>query len=177
MDRISDLAGELIYLRPMEEADAESIVIWRNKDWVRHNFLYQEPFTLEGQLNWLHTQVEPGHVAQFVICEKESGRAVGSVYFRDIDRGKSCAEYGIFIGEEDAVGKGYGTEAAGLALAFAFEELGLESIFLRVFEDNVRARKSYEKAGFFPIKDRQERIMTEAGSRTVVFYEKKRHVL
>lgn len=174
MDRISGPAGELVYLRPMGEADADSIVIWRNKEWVRRNFLYQEPFTLEGQLNWLHTQVEPGHVAQFMICEKDSERAVGSVYFRDVDREKSCAEYGIFIGEEDAVGKGYGTEAAGLALAFAFEELGLESIFLRVFEDNVRARKSYEKAGFLPMKDRQERVMTKDGSRTVVFYEKKR---
>ena len=86
MDRISGASEPLVCLRPMEEADADSIVLWRNKEWVRRNFLYQEPFTREGQLNWLHTQVEPGHVAQFMICETDSGRAVGSVYFRDIDR-------------------------------------------------------------------------------------------
>ena len=42
-------------------------------------------------------------------------RPVGSVYFRDIDRVKKEAEYGIFLGEDDAAGKGYGTEAAKLA--------------------------------------------------------------
>lgn len=174
MDKIPGASEELVYLRPMEEADADSIVTWRNKEWVRRNFIYQKPFTREGQLNWLHTQVEPGHVAQFIICEKNAGRPVGSVYFRDIDRIKKCAEYGIFIGEEDAVGKGYGTQAARLALHTAFVELGLESVFLRVFEDNIGARKSYEKAGFLPIKDRREKVITENGGRTILFYERKR---
>lgn len=66
-----------IYLRPMTEADTENIVAWRNKDRVRRNFIYQKPFTKEGHLNWLHTQVEPGHAVQFVICEKDAeiGRA------------------------------------------------------------------------------------------------------
>lgn len=160
-----------VYLRPMQEADTDRIVTWRNKDRVRHNFIYQKPFTREGHLNWLHTQVEPGHVVQFMICEKTSGRAVGSVYFRDIDREKKCAEYGIFIGEDDAVGKGYGTQAAKLALACAFEELGLKRVFLRVFEDNIGARKSYEKAGFLLIKDRREEVSTDKRTRTVLFYE------
>ena len=176
MDRISGASEPLVCLRPMEEADADSIVLWRNKEWVRRNFLYQGPFTREGQLNWLHTQVEPGHVAQFMICETDSGRAVGSVYFRDIDRINSCAEYGIFIGEEDAVGKGYGTQAAGLALRIAFEELELESVFLRVFEDNIGARKSYEKAGFLPIKGRQDEVTTGNQKRTVLFYEIRRRL-
>lgn len=162
---------EAVYLRPMQEADTDRIVTWRNKDRVRHNFIYQKPFTREGHLNWLHTQVEPGHVVQFMICEKTSGRAVGSVYFRDIDREKKCAEYGIFIGEDDAVGKGYGTQAAKLALACAFAELGLKRVFLRVFEDNIGARKSYEKAGFLLMKDRREEVSIDKCTRTVLFYE------
>lgn len=166
-----ELTEEPIYLRPMEEADTDKIVAWRNKDRVRRNFIYQKPFTKEGHLHWLRTQVEPGHVVQFMICEKESGRAVGSVYFRDIDRETGCAEYGIFIGEDDAVGKGYGTRAARRALVFAFEELGLKRVFLRVFEDNARARKSYESAGFHLITDRREEVTTDEGRRTVVFYE------
>ena len=47
----------LVCLRPMEEADADSIVLWRNKEWVRRNFLYQEPFTREGQLNWVRNDI------------------------------------------------------------------------------------------------------------------------
>lgn len=171
MDEIlSSSSAASVYLRPMQEADTEQIVAWRNKERVRHNFIYQKPFTREGHLNWIRTQVEPGHVVQFVICEKGSERAVGSVYFRDIDREKRCAEYGIFIGEDDAVGKGYGTQVAKLALAYAFKKLQLKSVFLRVFADNKGARKSYENAGFYLIKDRQEEVTIDGITRTVVFY-------
>jgi diamine N-acetyltransferase len=33
-------------------------------------------------------------------------------------------------------------------LQYAFEEMKLHRVYLRVFEENVRARKAYEKAGF-----------------------------
>ncbi|MCM1174281.1 MAG: GNAT family N-acetyltransferase [Blautia sp.] len=170
MEVIERPSEELVYLRPIQETDTERVVAWRNKERVRHNFIYQKPFTEEGHLNWLRTQVEPGHVVQFIICEKASGRAVGSVYFRDIDRERGCAEYGIFIGEDDALGRGYGTQAAKLALACAFEKLRLRSVFLRVFADNAGARKSYEKAGFALIKDRREEVTMDGVTRTVVFY-------
>lgn len=163
---------DLIYLRPMEIADTDKIVAWRNQDRVRNNFIYRKPFTREGHLNWIRTQVETGHVVQFVICERESGRAVGSVYFRDIDREKGCAEYGIFIGEDDAVGKGYGTQAAKLALAYAFEELKLRSVFLRVFADNMAARRSYEKAGFRIREGCRDELVIDGEVRTVIFMER-----
>lgn len=162
-----------IYLRKMEVSDTDSIVEWRNKDRVRRNFIYQQPFTVEGHLNWIATQIETGHVVQFMICEKASGRAVGSVYLRDIDKEKGCAEYGIFIGEDDAVGMGYGTEAARLALSYAFDVLGLGRVFLRVFEDNAGARKSYEKAGFRLMDGKQEDIAADGKTRKLVFMEKK----
>ncbi|MBD5458327.1 MAG: GNAT family N-acetyltransferase [Lachnospiraceae bacterium] len=170
MDAISRSLAERVYLRPIRETDTELVVAWRNKERVRHNFIYQKPFTKEGHLNWLHTQVEPGHVVQFIICEKVSDRPVGSVYFRDIDREKSIAEYGIFIGEDDALGKGYGTQAAKLALAYAFEKLRLQSVFLRVFADNTAARKSYENAGFCLVENRQEEVTIDGMTRIVVFY-------
>lgn len=163
----------MIYLRKMEVSDTEKIVEWRNKSRVRNNFIYQKPFTIEGHLNWLHTQIEPGHVVQFIICEKASGRAVGSTYLRDIDREKGCAEYGIFIGENDAVGKGYGTQAAKLTLAYAFGELKLNYIFLRVFEDNTAARMSYKKAGFEVIEGKYDDITINGAIRRMIFMEAK----
>lgn len=159
-----------VYLRQMQVFDTDNIIAWRNNPRVRHNFIYQGLFTPEGHLNWIKTQIEPGHVVQFVICEKESGRAVGSVYFRDIDRERKCAEYGIFIGEDDAVGKGYGTQAARLALLYAFSRMQLDFVFLRVFADNVGARTSYERAGFRLVRDKKEDVVIDGTARTVVFY-------
>lgn len=160
---------EKVYLRLMETDDTEKIVTWHNRDFVRKNFIYQEPFTKEGHLSWIRNQVEPGHVVQFIICLSD-GREIGSVYFRDIDRAKGIAEYGIFIGEEDALGCGYGTQAAKAALEYAFTKLKLDKIFLRFLADNIGARKSYEHAGF-RMTDRSDTAMTMLGERVVRFME------
>lgn len=181
------MSAEKVYLRPITAADTAKIVFWRNKDFVRGNFIYQKLFTEEGHLTWLREQVEPGHVAQFIICvaagedsqkspadENRASWEIGSVYLRDIDREKKTAEYGVFIGEEEALGRGYGVRAARLMLAYGFENLQLEKIFLRVLEDNAGARKSYTKAGFELIKDKKESMQLEQGVRNVLFMEVKR---
>ncbi len=137
-----------IYLRPMTYEDTDLIVKWRNQDEVRKNFIYQELFTRDSHENWIRTMVEPGKVVQMVICEEGTDTPFGSVYIRDIDHVHHKGEYGIFIGENDARGRGVGTAAAKLMLRYGFEELSLHKIFLRVFADNLRAIRSYEKAGF-----------------------------
>ena len=135
-------------LRLMTEEDTDRIVAWRNKDFVQTNFIYQEPFTREGHLSWIRNQVEKGHVVQFIICLPD-GREIGSVYFRDIDRDKGTAEYGIY---------------------YAFTKLSLRKIYLRFLADNTAARKSYEHAGFV-MTDRKETVMTKQGRREVFFME------
>lgn len=137
-----------IYLRLMTVEDTDMIIAWRNSDAVRKNFIYQELFTREGHLNWIRTMVDTGRVVQMIICMVDSDKPVGSVYIRDIDLQHRKAEYGIFIGEESARGKGIGTQAASMMLQYCFEELKLHRVFLRAFADNMQAIRSYEKAGF-----------------------------
>lgn len=143
-----NLTGEKVRLRLMDDEDTELIVRWRNNPRVRNNFIYQKPFTKEGHENWVRTMVDTGKVVQFIIEDLTDGQPVGSVYFRDIDKEHKKAEYGIFIGEDTAIGKGFGSEAARMAANYGFEELGLHKIFLRAFADNAGAIRSYEKAGF-----------------------------
>lgn len=163
------MSVEKVHLRPITAADTAKIVAWRNKEFVRKNFIYQQPFTEEGHMAWFREQVESGRVAQFIICVED--REIGSVYLRDIDREKGEAEYGVFIGESDALGKGYGTQAAKRMLDYGFGKLGLKKIFLRLLEDNLRALKSYEKAGFQLMPNRRETVILEQGAREVLFME------
>ena len=142
------MTGETIYLRPITLADTEAIVRWRNSDAVRTHFIYQKLFTKESHEAWMRDMVDTGRVVQMIICEKADDKAVGSVYIRDIDPVHRKGEYGIFIGEESARGRGIGTEAAKLMIRYAFEVLYLHRLFLRVFADNEQAIRSYEKAGF-----------------------------
>ncbi|MCR5670082.1 MAG: GNAT family N-acetyltransferase [Butyrivibrio sp.] len=142
-----------IFLRKITVKDAPLIVKWRNNERVRENFIYREKFTLEGQLRWQKTMVDTGKVAQYIICEKPDGRPVGSVYFRDIDPVEMSAEYGIFIGEDDALGKGYGNITAVLATDYAKETLKLRRVILRVFTRNLPALNSYKNAGFHVVSE------------------------
>ena len=135
-------------LTSIEDSDTEDIVRWRNREFVRRMFLCQDPFTCEGHRNWIKNMIETGKAVQFMIWEKETGDKIGSVYLRDIDRDNLKAEFGIFIGEEDKLGCGYGKEAADLITEYGFSSLKLNKIFLRVLAGNERARKSYRRAGF-----------------------------
>lgn len=137
-----------IYLRFMTGEDTERIVAWRNSDAVRRNFIYQELFTKESHEQWIRTKVETGEVVQMIICDSATDTPLGSVYIRDIDRHHSKAEYGIFIGETSARGRGVGTAAAKLMLRYCFEEEKLHRVYLRALSDNAAAIRSYEKAGF-----------------------------
>lgn len=144
----SKYADETIYLRLMTAEDTENIIRWRNSDAVRSRFIYQKLFTKESHENWIKNVIDTGKAVQMIICLKEGDVPVGSVYIRDIDMEHRKGEYGIFIGEAAARGKGVGTAAAKLMIRYAFEELRLHRLFLRVFADNEQAIKSYEKAGF-----------------------------
>lgn len=161
------LQGKNIYLRLMTEKDTDLIVRWRNRDFVRKNFIYQKPFTAEGHLQWIETMIKTGRVVQFIICTKEE-KPVGSVYLRDIDEVHHKAEYGIFIGEEEALSRGYGTEAAKLMIGYAFEELKLHKLMLRVLAGNERAKKSYENAGFIQEACLKDDVCLEDGYRDVI---------
>ncbi len=166
--------GDKVSLRLMDRNDTDNIVKWRNNPRVRDNFIYREKFTTETHENWIRTKVETGEVVQLIICENErAGRPVGSVYFRDIDREHMTAEYGIFIGEDDATGKGYGNETALLATEYARRELGLRSLILRVFVSNEAAKKSYEHAGFIFTKDLPAVECSDGEKSDMILMEKK----
>lgn len=137
-----------IYLRLMTREDTDKIVAWRNTPEVRNRFLYRALFTRESHLAWVENMVDTGKVVQMIICDLQTDIPLGSVYIRDIDRISRKAEYGIFLGEASARGRGIGTAAAKLMLRYCFEEEKLHKVFLRVIADNKQAIRSYEKAGF-----------------------------
>ncbi len=145
---MNKIYGQKIYLRPITMEDTERIVKWRNNERVRNNFIYREVFTEEIHRKWMETKVASGEVVQFIICQLEDDKPVGSVYLRDIDKTTEQAEYGIFIGDDDALGLGYGNEAATLMCSYAADVVQLKKLILRVFVDNIAAKKSYEYAGF-----------------------------
>ncbi|MCR5604757.1 MAG: GNAT family N-acetyltransferase [Lachnospiraceae bacterium] len=140
--------SERLKYRPIREEDTDMVLGWRNSEYVRDHFLYREYISQEEHLNWLKTRVYTGQVIQFIIEEKATKRPIGSVYFRDVDKDNRTAEYGIFIGEKSARGKGYGNETAMAMVDYFFNTLRFDRLLLRVLKNNIPAIRSYEKAGF-----------------------------
>ncbi len=158
-----------VSLRLMENGDTDLIVRWRNQDFVRRCFIFQKDFTREGHETWIRTMIDTGLAVQFMICAGEEQRPVGSVYLRDIDRTHRKAEYGIFIGERDAWGQGYGTWAARKMIAYAFEDQGLHKLMLRVLAENQGAIRSYEKAGFIREAYLKDEVFLEGQYKDVIY--------
>ena len=145
-DRV--ILGDKVRIRAICEEDAPLIVRWRNCPSVRNNLYTQTELTVEQHLAWYRDKVLRGSCAQFIIVVNPGDRPIGTVFLKEIDQHSHKAEYGIFIGEEDARSKGYGTEACRLMVRFGFETLGLNRIYLTVFSDNLRGIGSYRKVGF-----------------------------
>lgn len=133
-------------VRPINIYDTDNIIKWRNNPRVMNNFLYRTPFTPEIHNNWMATKIANKEAIQFIILANDI--PVGSVYFRDIDYDLSVAEYGIFIGEDNAIGLGYGTIIANWAVEYAKSELGMKSLRLRVLSGNTVALKIYTGVGY-----------------------------
>ncbi|MFI6580995.1 GNAT family N-acetyltransferase [Embleya sp. NPDC050493] len=64
-----------------------------------------------------------------------------------IDRPVAAAEYLVTLGEEGR-GRGLAAPATRLVLDFAFEDAGLENVYLTVLEPNVAGIRAYTRAGF-----------------------------
>lgn len=60
----------------------------------------------------------------------------------------SYAEIGLLIGEKQCWGKGYGSEAIGLVLEYAFKNLNIHRLTAGAYANNLGSIKAFEKNGF-----------------------------
>jgi RimJ/RimL family protein N-acetyltransferase len=76
------------------------------------------------------------------------GQVIGNCGLEAFDRVSRTCELGITIGERGYWSKGYGREAIGLLLDYAFRILNQQRVWLSVNGDNERAIRSYRASGF-----------------------------
>jgi RimJ/RimL family protein N-acetyltransferase len=110
---------------------------------------YQDgPMTIEEIDRFFTARALGAETMTMAIHVRDSDRLIGTCAFSQLDGDNGSALYHITIGEKDAWGQGFGTEATQLMLDHAFGVLGLHRIALFVFEFNERAIRSYQRCGF-----------------------------
>jgi RimJ/RimL family protein N-acetyltransferase len=141
------LAGEHIYLRPLEPGDAPTLTPWFNDAEVTRNLLRGGPMSQRAEEEWL-AKVGQGDEAALGIVLRDGDRLIGSTGLHKIDWRNRHAAFGIAIGVVEEWGKGYGAEATRLMVQHAFATLNLNRVWLEVYEFNQRGIRAYEKVGF-----------------------------
>lgn len=87
----------------------------------------------------------------FAICH--NGKTVGEVQLKHIDVEQKCGTLSIHFSSDIYKNRGWGTEAEQLIIKYAFEELGLNTIYADVVHRNTRSQHVLEKNGFLHIYD------------------------
>lgn len=143
--------GKRIRFRAPEREDLPIFTKWINDPEVREGLYMFLPISLVSEEKWFNKMLErpaEEHPLSIEIQEGDKWKLIGNCGFMSFNHQVHTAEVGIMIGEKDYWDQGYGTEAMQLLLHHGFKTLNLNSITLRVYENNPRAIRSYEKTGF-----------------------------
>lgn len=90
-------------------------------------------------------QHDLGRIHLAVMLEDEP---IGDVVLKGIDHAKSCCTMGIYLQNDSCKNRGYGTEAELQVLEYAFNEMGMQTVFADALLKNTRSRHVLEKVGF-----------------------------
>lgn len=155
-----------IELRPFSAYDSEQYRCLRNQSKNRYCFFNSDIITVESQQEWYNNYLEREHDYMFSVYNQH-GQFLGGAALYDIT--EDTAEFGRLLIDKDATKKhGIGYHVLLLACRFAKEQLGLIYLHLEVFENNLPAKITYEKAGFLL----KKRYLSPDGKRYLNYMEK-----
>lgn len=137
-------------LRPLTTDDATDAYLgWLNDHEVTRGLETGVfPSTKESLIDFIRKTSQSRDNIIFAIVDKSSGKHIGNIKLGNINWVHRHGELGILIGDKTAWGKGFGTDACGLLVKYAFEKLNLRKVWLAVFSNNPAAIAIYQKLGF-----------------------------
>jgi diamine N-acetyltransferase len=151
------IIGEHLRFRAIDRDDLPTFLKWINDPEVRQGIGIYLPFSMADEEDWfegMRKHPADEHNLAIEVREpakgesKENWKMIGSCGFFNLDGRNRSSEFGIMIGDKNYWNKGFGTEAVRLLVQHGINTLNLNRIYLRVLENNPRAIRAYEKAGF-----------------------------
>lgn len=167
------IKGEKVYLRPIDKSDLPHLYKWRSDE---ETFMYLGggflPISIDQLNKWLDDMIDTtGNNKRFIICDNGS-YPVGMIGLYDINWIHRTCEIGVYIGDKDARGKGYGKEACLLIEKYAKEYLNLRKIKLSVVSDNKSAINLWQSLGYKKIGEYVAERFIKGKYRNLVLMEK-----
>jgi RimJ/RimL family protein N-acetyltransferase len=144
------LEGKKVRLVPMDpDRHFENAVRWindlANTTWIS---IPEFPTTKAKEREWFDARCLAGQSEANWAIETMSGEHIGFSGLFHIDFVNRTADSGSLIGEANFRGKGYGSDAAKVRAWFAFECLGLQTLFSSYFEENEGSAQMQAAVGY-----------------------------
>ncbi len=133
-------------LRAVERSDLPNFARWLNDETVLQYFGQVLPLSLDQEEHWYESMLQDSSACAFSV--EFEGEHVGGAGFNRMQARHRNAEVGLFIGIPSLWGRGLGSDVMRTLLRYGFQQLNLHRIYLRVFYENRRAVRMYEKLGF-----------------------------
>ena len=135
-------------LRPLEIKDLDKIMEWVNDPKIVFNFQnFDLKITREAEKAYLEKILASADDRLFAI-ETENGTYLGNVGLHNISSKNKLGRLALIIGNKEFLGRGYGQSAIKELVKYAFDECGLNKVWLIVAKENEKAKHIYEKVGF-----------------------------
>lgn len=142
------LKNDRVVLRAWQEADIEPLSRLRNDIALQEQLMSQpRPNSAESVRQWLVGKSDQPDVAFFVITDAPSGAVAGYLQYVDVARQNGHASLGICVAHAFQ-GLGHAAAAMTLAEAYLKRVFATRKVMLKVYADNARAIRFYEKHGF-----------------------------
>lgn len=145
------LHGENIYLRALEPEDLEFVYAVENDEniWeVSNTITPYSKFLIRQYLENAHQDIYEAKQLRLAICKKESSEAIGLIDLFDFDMKNKRAGVGIIIQNETDRNSGFGKEALGLVINYAFGSLQLHQLFANIGTENKASLSLFTTFGF-----------------------------
>lgn len=156
------MQGKRVRLRAVEPSDLPDYHRWLNDPEVIRYLVIYAPLSMPDEEAWYEAIRADDSQMVFAI-ETEAGQHIGNLGLMHINWKDRTAELGIVIGDKSQWGKGYAQDAIETLLGFAFGEMNLHRIYLRVYADHAPAINSYRRCGFIEEGRLREDIYAEGG--------------
>jgi RimJ/RimL family protein N-acetyltransferase len=144
------LVTERLLLRRSSPEDAETISAYRSDPEVHRHQGWErtDPEGIRAEIDEMARRApgEPGGWVQLSVQERESGRLVGDVGLARADGEPGVIKVGYTMAPAYQ-GSGYGTEAVGALVGYAFDVLGADVVRAYASADNVPSIRVAEKVG------------------------------
>lgn len=147
--RVTFLEGDRIYLRPLEESDANGpYPSWLNDALVcQGNSHHVYPYSRRQASGFIQHAYDANSDIILAIILKETDQHIGNIALQRINLIYRCADLSWLLGDQEQWGKGYGLEAGRLLLAHGFSALNLHRIGCATFDTNTAMRKLAQTLG------------------------------